>query len=388
MRRDAKRSIRDLARANGIRWIVPLFGFAVLGSACGSGTSDPDGGALLDFYDGETITIVVPATAGNAQDITARFYADWLPRYFDGDVTFVIENMPGGGQLIAANYYGRQAERDGLTTLMGGSTVHLSWRFGLPAVDFDLAGDEPLSAIGGGYMWVASPEYSGMNSLDDLIDGNHEDLYIAAQAIGSADIMNEVFPFHLLGADVEVTWGYAGGADTFAAFQRGEANIYNTSFASYMTLVEPLVESGEAVVLFSMGRLQPDGQMARDPFWPDVPHIGEVYEMMHGQAPSGNLWEGIRLGQAVGGTVGRTLWIHGDAPEAARDAFRQAFARAVEDPEFIEASVEVLGIAPATGQDLRDSVQNLLFDVDAGIIDFVIDFAIEHFDTDLREGTS
>ena len=40
---------------------------------------------------------------------------------------------------------------------------------------------------------------------------------------------------------------------------------------------------GKAVPLFSWGALDEDGNLVRDPTFPDLPHFGEAYEMLTGQ---------------------------------------------------------------------------------------------------------
>jgi hypothetical protein len=39
--------------------------------------------------------------------------------------------------------------------------------------------------------------------------------------------------------------------------------------------------------MFSWGVLDGQGNVQRDPTFPDLPHFVEAYEMMHGEAPSG-----------------------------------------------------------------------------------------------------
>ena len=48
---------------------------------------------------------------------------------------------------------------------------------------------------------------------------------------------------------------------------------------------------GKAVPLFSWGILNAAGEIVRDPNFPDMPHIGEAYEIVHGKKPSGIEWE-------------------------------------------------------------------------------------------------
>ena len=71
--------------------------------------------AQTPFYQGQTVTIRVGFTAGGAFDVWARIIAQYLGKYVAGNPTFVVQNMTGGGSMIAANYIYGVAKPDGLT---------------------------------------------------------------------------------------------------------------------------------------------------------------------------------------------------------------------------------------------------------------------------------
>ena len=56
------------------------------------------------FYQGKTIRIIVGFTAGSVYDQYARIFAQYMPKHIPGNPEMVVQNMPGGGSLIAANY--------------------------------------------------------------------------------------------------------------------------------------------------------------------------------------------------------------------------------------------------------------------------------------------
>jgi tripartite-type tricarboxylate transporter receptor subunit TctC len=47
--------------------------------------------------------------------VWARIIAQYLGKYVAGNPTFVVQNMTGGGSMIAANYICSVAKPDGLT---------------------------------------------------------------------------------------------------------------------------------------------------------------------------------------------------------------------------------------------------------------------------------
>jgi len=67
-----------------------------------------------DAFKGKTVKIVVGLTAGGAFDAYARTLARYWGKHIPGNPTFVVDNMPGAGGLVAANYAYKVAKPDGL----------------------------------------------------------------------------------------------------------------------------------------------------------------------------------------------------------------------------------------------------------------------------------
>ena len=65
------------------------------------------------FYKGRAVTMIVPTSPGGINDISGRLVARNLGRFIAGSPTFVVQNVPGGGGLVAANRLANTAERDG-----------------------------------------------------------------------------------------------------------------------------------------------------------------------------------------------------------------------------------------------------------------------------------
>src|SRR5262245_15919550 len=70
-----------------------------------------------EFYKGRTITIVVAVGPG-AYDLYARVLARHMPKHIPGNPTMIVNNMPGGGGVLAANYIANVAPQDGTALLV------------------------------------------------------------------------------------------------------------------------------------------------------------------------------------------------------------------------------------------------------------------------------
>ena len=68
-----------------------------------------------EFYQGKTLTLIVGNGPGGGFDVFARLLARHIGRYLPGHPSVVVQNMPGAGSLIAANYLYNVAPRDGAT---------------------------------------------------------------------------------------------------------------------------------------------------------------------------------------------------------------------------------------------------------------------------------
>ena len=80
------------------------------------------------FYNGKTVRILVGATPGGFYDRWARLLARYIPKYIPGNPNFVVQNMPGAGSVVVANYTYHMAKPDGLTLVMPLNSLHLDQR--------------------------------------------------------------------------------------------------------------------------------------------------------------------------------------------------------------------------------------------------------------------
>ncbi|HSF59424.1 MAG TPA: hypothetical protein VLD83_15230, partial [Candidatus Binatia bacterium] len=60
--------------------------------------------AQAPYFQGKTMTIVVGYQAGDGYDIWARLLAAHIGKHIPGNPGVVVQNMPGAGSMIAANY--------------------------------------------------------------------------------------------------------------------------------------------------------------------------------------------------------------------------------------------------------------------------------------------
>ena len=89
------------------------------------------------FYKGKAVRIIVGASAGGGYDTYSRTIARHMGKHIPGNPSLIVDNMPGAGFLISANYMYKVAKPDGLTIghFIGG--LFLQQLLGKAGVEFD-----------------------------------------------------------------------------------------------------------------------------------------------------------------------------------------------------------------------------------------------------------
>ena len=99
------------------------------------------------FYKGKTVRLLVNYPAGGATDVVARLVSRYLGKHLAGNPTIAVQNMPGGGGNVGANYVFEVASPDGLTVgvFSGG---YLPQILGGAGVRFDLNKMPMIAGVG------------------------------------------------------------------------------------------------------------------------------------------------------------------------------------------------------------------------------------------------
>lgn len=305
-----------------------------------------------------TVTMNVPYSAGGGTDTWARFMAPYLEKHIEDNPRFLVENVPGGESVTGSNEFVHSGGTDGESILVTSGTTYFQALLGQPEVKFDFAEMRPLMLNGtGGVVYVSSK--TGIESAEDLADYGETLTYGGISATGLDLTLLQAMD--VLDIDIDATFGFEGRGPARLALERGEVNLDYQTTSAYKTQVEPMVEAGTAVPLFSFGILE-DGEIVRDPALPDLPTLEEVYESIHGGAPDGEAYEAYRSFLVPGYVYQKGIWANAGTPDELVDAYRDAVSKIAEDEEFISTSEEVLGGYPIVAgdvaeEDLRESFE-------------------------------
>ncbi len=296
--------------------------------------------AQVDFS-GRTIEWIIPFGTGGGSDTWARFNAPFLSRHLPGNPTVVVVNEPGGGSTRGTNLFAQRARADGLTILGTSGSTQFPYLLGDPRVRYEYQ-DWSVVMVGptGGVAYV-SPS-TGVEGIEDVAKLQGQRLVYASQGATSLDLV-PMLAFRLLGLDVNYVFGFGGRGDGRLAFERGEVNIDYQTSSAFINSVTPLVEEGSAIPLMSWGVLDEDGNPQRDPTFPDLPILEEVYEMVHGAPPSGPLYEAYKAFNTAGFAAQKMVVLPEGASDELVETYRQAWRDVFADPEYQETFEAALG---------------------------------------------
>ena len=292
-------------------------------------------------FSNQIIEIIIPFKEGGGADVWGRFNASFLSRYLPGNPIVIVRNIPGGNSITGANRYARNVKPNGLSLLGTSASTQFPYLLNDPRVDYNYADWLPIMTYGTGGVVYISPKL-GINNLEDLNNITGTELFFGSQGPTSLDLV-PVLGFKLLNLNVKPIFGFRGRGAGRLAFERGETHIDYQTSSAYLRNVIPLVQSGDAVPLFSWGTLDQNSQLIRDPTFPDLPHFGEAFEIIHKKTPEGSSWDAWLSFFSAGFPAQKLLVVPRGTPADIIYTYTIAIEAMKQDPEYIERKLLTLG---------------------------------------------
>ena len=321
------------------------FGLAAV-AAASFATTATAGGHGIDLT-GKTVEWVIPFSETGGSAKWANFYAPLLSEALPGQPTVVVKFMPGAGSTKGANWFQEQSYDDSEGTLIFGSSgsTQFPYLLGDPRVRYEYNDWNVVLASGTGGVAYLPPDLAGMMDGLDASGLQTTDFIYGSQGATRLDLV-PLLAWEMLGLTVEPVFGIKGRGDGRLMFERGEANIDYQTSSSYLKGVTPLVEAGTAVPMMSWGALDADGNIVRDPTFPDMPTFKEVCEATDGCETSGDAWEAWKAFFVAGFPAQKMVFLPAGASNDAIVTYTAAFEAVKARADFAEISAGRLGIYP------------------------------------------
>jgi tripartite-type tricarboxylate transporter receptor subunit TctC len=300
--------------------------------------------AQSDFYQGKQLKIVVGASAGAASDLYARVVAQHLPKQILGKPEVIVQNMPGGGSMTAANYVYSVAKPDGLTLGAVTAPIYFAQLLGRKEVQFDWAK----------FTWIGTPEENDelffikselpYKTLFDLRKAT-DPPRCGASGVGSTGyyipkLLEEVF-----GLKLGMVTGYPGAADVDLAVEKNEVQCRGTTISAFFGR-----EPGKSWAKNGYVRFLVQTGDKRNHRLPDTPTIWELMEQEKAAEVKKRLAR-VVLGP---GAFGRPILATPAIPAERVKILRDAYTKMLKDPEFVaEANKRQWELNPVSGEKLE-----------------------------------
>jgi tripartite-type tricarboxylate transporter receptor subunit TctC len=309
-----------------------------------AGASQP---AAAPDFSGRTIRLIVGLGAGGGYDTYYRVIAQHITRYLPGHPTIIVENMTGGGSLVAANYLAKRAKPDGLTVGDFNANMILQAALGSKATQF----------TGKDFRWIGAPSTgkpacvfmaaSGVRSWQDVVSSGKE-FKIGATRVGSTTgdlprILDRATP-----ANFKMVEGYDGTAEIRRALQAREVDGACWGWESITVTAKAMLDAegdDKLIPMVIQGK-------SDDPWSKDVPPVSAVI------ADPDDLsaflaWMGPYEFE-------RPLALPPGTPDPIVAVWRDAYQKTLQDPEFLaDAGRAKLLIEPVSGEEVDQAVDRI-----------------------------
>ena len=268
--------------------------------------------AQANFYDGKAVTILIGAKSGSLE-IGALIVAHHLGKYIPGKPAVVLQHMPGAAHLLATNNVFNVAKPDGLTILAANPNVAIAQLSKVPQVRFDARKFQWLGSSGAdGAMFAIRPDLP-YKTFDELKKSDRE---LVAGTTGPGSNAHD-FPLLLkefAGAKLKLVAGYPASSDVLLAIERKEVDSgrrWRRRLNSPPTAA-PSSAGAHSGALPGYENLPVDENLATSP-----------------------LGKSLMAIKSIPLAIGRAFAVHPNTPKDRLTVLREAFAKAINDPELI-----------------------------------------------------
>jgi tripartite-type tricarboxylate transporter receptor subunit TctC len=297
-----------------------------------------------DFYKGKTVTLIISTGEGDGQDKTARLLARHWSDHLPGNPTFVPKNMPGAGNLRAANYLYAQAPKDGTTIAAIIPSFVLQQILGGKGVYYDANKLQWLGSSNASNPTIYVWHTTGIKNIEDV---KNKEVLMGGTGAGSNSVLYPTIFNDMLGTKFKVVMGYRSTGEVNLAIERGE--VQGRAGETFNVLVANDAEwmrDKKIDILVQIGR-------AKEPGFEDVPLATEFAKDQTSRDVLQVFGNVIALGRPYLAPPG--------VPADRVAALRASFDATAKDPALLaEAKKARLDVSPTEGGTLQTVVGGMM----------------------------
>jgi tripartite-type tricarboxylate transporter receptor subunit TctC len=300
--------------------------------------------ATADFYKrNNTIRLVVGSEPGGGYDAYARLLSRHLGKHIPGNPNFVVQNMPGAGGIVAANWLYNVAPKDGTAMGQTQRLVPFQQIMGEPGPAFETAKFNWLGSLASEVTvcvsWKASTD---VKTFDDL---RKKELIIGGSGPNDTETVPALLN-NVLGTKFKLISGYPSSTAITLAMERGEVHAVCSSWSSLKTRNAHWFRGEPKVNFLVQESTQKHPELPNVPLALDYATNQEDRDLIE--------FNDARL------AVGRPFMLPPGVPPERVKALRAAFDKMVQDKEFLaDAEKEKRELDPVSGDEMQKLFERL-----------------------------
>jgi len=300
-------------------------------------------GTAAEFYRGKTIRIIVGFGPGGGFDTYSRTVARHLGKHIPGKPSIFIQNKPGAGSLIAANYMYVKAKPDGLTIGHWVGGLVLSKYLGKKGIQFDPQKFEWVGAPVRASAVCALTKASGITNFDQWLHAKKPVKIGSSGPGGITDGIPRLIK-QILNPPLQIVSGYLGGtASIRLAAERGEIDGGCWPWESIKSTWRHALETGDVNIVV---QLLPKKH-------PELPDVANLIDYAKSDTDRQLINAGIH-------GPGEMLYSYSLSPGTPKERVKilqVAFMKTMKDPEFLaDAKKSKRDINPVSGEEVTKIV--------------------------------
>lgn len=287
-----------------------------------------------EFYRGKTIDLFIGYPPGGGYDIYGRALAQYMGKYLPGNPQVVARNMPGASSLKAVQHIAQTAPRDGTALAAFNSNLFTMALTDPRTVNIDFGAlpfvGNMVSVVKTCFSWRAS----GVTRVDEL---REKTLILGGTARGSGYIYGSLLQQAYGAERVKIVLGYPSNVDAYMAMERGEL-MGNCTGHDIVRQLRPQWFRDNSVSFLVQYAETPE---------PGLEGVPRIFDL----PISEDMKKAARFYIAADRVV-RPIVTTPSAPPDRVDALREAFDKAMVDPELRDAArKQNMDLQPMTGRE-------------------------------------
>jgi len=304
-------------------------------------TAAPSAADDKNFYEGNTINIIVGFGPGGGYDLYARLLGQHLGKHIPGHPTVVVQNMAGAGGIRAANYVYSAAAKNGTVIAAVNQFAPMFQLLGGSSGEYDPAKIQWLGSMASSNNVVYVWHTSGIKTLDDA---KQREVPLAGSGVISDANIYPAILNAIAGTKFKVINGYEGTNERNLAIERGEvAGRGGGAYSSLVSTRPEWLRESKLNIIAQIG-VEKDRDLASVPLLTELAKTDEERQ--------------IAAVVTLPTAIGYNHWVAPEVPADRVEILRTAYAKALADPELLaDAKKLKLEIRPRTGAEIAAMVE-------------------------------